>query len=115
MGLRHSEYMLDQVRSALRHAPRSARGAKPAPLTTERHELVVPAVGAAQAQEAVRQDGLAGVGLHVMDTGSLGWFSFSRRALQRIRHWGDHLRPVPQRWPSSSAVAGPGAPPPVRR
>ena len=118
-------------------------------LATERHEPVVAAIGAAQAQEAVRQDaalqesvelvfdelrqasassclslseetlgmllnqavqrGLLGavarvvhrgtmairpavparVGLHVMGTESLGWCSFSRRALQRIRHRGD--------------------------
>jgi len=38
---------------------------------------------------AVRPAGLAGVGLHVMGTGSLGWRSFSRRALQRIRYRGD--------------------------
>jgi len=44
------------VRGGLRHAPRPARGAKPTALATERQELVVAAVGAAQAQEAVRQD-----------------------------------------------------------
>jgi len=141
--------VLDQVRGALRHAPRPARGAKPAPFATERQELVVAAVGAAQAQEAVCQDatlqervelvfdelgqasakglfglgeealgvllhqalqrgllgavalvvdlgaiamrpaGRAGVGLHVMGAGSLGWCSFSRRARQSIRHRGD--------------------------
>jgi len=37
----------------------------------------------------MRPAGLTGVGLHVMGTGSLGWCSFSRRALQRIRHWRD--------------------------
>ena len=44
------------MRGALRHAPRPARGAKPTALATERQELVVAAVGAAQAQEAIRQD-----------------------------------------------------------
>jgi len=138
--------LIYQVRSALRHAPRSARGAEPAALATERHQLVVATIGAAQAQEAVRQDaalqkgvelvfdelrqasassflglgekalrvllhqavqrgllaavalvvhrgaiavrpaGLGGVGLHALGMGSLGWCSFSRRALQRIRH-----------------------------
>jgi len=141
--------VLDQVRSGLRHAPRPARGTEPAALATERHELVVATIGAAQAQEAVRQDaalqegvelvfdelrqagagglfglgekalrvlqhqavqrgllgavalvvhrgviavrpaGLGGVGLHALGMGSLGWCSFSGRALQRIRHWGD--------------------------
>ena len=35
---------------------------------------------------AIRPAGLAGVGLHVMGTGSLGWCSFSMSTLQRIRH-----------------------------
>jgi len=38
---------------------------------------------------AMRPAGRAGVGLHVMGTGSLGWCSFSRRARQSIRHRGD--------------------------
>ena len=48
--------MVDQVGRGLRHAPRAARGAEPSALATERHQLVVAAVGAAQAQETVRQD-----------------------------------------------------------
>ena len=44
------------MRGALRHAPHSARGAEPSALAAERHELVVAAIGAARAQEAVRQD-----------------------------------------------------------
>jgi len=48
--------MLDQVRGGLRHASRPARGAKATALATERHELVVAAVGAAQAQKGVCQD-----------------------------------------------------------
>jgi len=47
--------VLDQVRGNLRPAPCSARGAKPAPLATEPHEFVVAAIGAANAQEALRQ------------------------------------------------------------
>ena len=130
-------------------APRSARGAEPSALATERHQFVVATIGAAQAQEAVRQDaalqervelvfdelrqagaggrlglgeeapgmllhqavqrgllgsvalvvdlgaitmrpaGWAGVGLHALGMGSVEWCSFSRCALQRIRHWGD--------------------------
>jgi len=38
---------------------------------------------------AMRPAGRAGVGLHALGTGSLGWCSFSGRALQRIRHCGD--------------------------
>jgi hypothetical protein len=45
-----------QVRCRLRHPPRAARGAQAAPLAAERQQLVVPALAAAQAQEAVGQD-----------------------------------------------------------
>ena len=45
-----------EMRGALRHASRPERGAESASLATERHEPVVAAIGAAQAQEAVRQD-----------------------------------------------------------
>ena len=48
--------VVDQVGSRLRHAPRAARGAKPASLAAEGDELVVAAIATAQAQEAVRQD-----------------------------------------------------------
>ena len=48
--------MVDQVGRGLRHAPHSARGAKPSALAAEGDEFVVAAVAAAQAQEAVRQD-----------------------------------------------------------
>jgi len=41
---------------------------------------------------AMRLAGRAGVGLHVMGTGSLGWCSFSIRARQRTRHWGTSMR-----------------------
>jgi len=44
--------VLDQVRGALLHAPRPARGAEPTSLATEHQELVVAAISAAQAQEA---------------------------------------------------------------
>ena len=44
------------ARRSLRHAPRAARGTKPPALAAECHQLVVAAVAAAQAQEAVRQD-----------------------------------------------------------
>ena len=44
---------VDQVRSGLRHAPRPAGGAKPAPLTGEGHQLLMRAL---QAQKAVGED-----------------------------------------------------------
>ena len=48
--------VLDQVRRSLRHAPRAARGTKPPALAAKCHQLVLAAVAAVQAQEAVRQD-----------------------------------------------------------
>ena len=57
--LAHGHVRIDvvhQVRRRLRHAPGSACGAKPAPLAAKRHQLVVAAVAAVQAQEAVGQD-----------------------------------------------------------
>ena len=48
--------VVDQVRRQLRHAPRAARGAEAALLAAERDQLVVAAVAAAQAQEALGQD-----------------------------------------------------------
>jgi len=49
---RHArDHAVDQVGSALRHAPRLARGAKPAPLTGEAHQLLVAAVTTAQPQK----------------------------------------------------------------
>jgi len=48
--------VVDQMRRRLGHPPRTARRAKPAALATEGDQLVVAAVTAAQAQEAVGQD-----------------------------------------------------------
>ena len=45
--------LIDQVRGALGHAPRAARGTKPASLARKRHQLLVRA---AHAQESVRQN-----------------------------------------------------------
>ena len=57
LAYRHAwDDLVDQVRGALGHAPRAARGAKPAPLAGERHQLLVRAVSAANAQESVRQN-----------------------------------------------------------
>ena len=50
------DHRVDQVGRGPRHAPHFARGAKPSALAAECHQLVVAAVAAAQAQEAVRQD-----------------------------------------------------------
>ena len=50
------DHLIDKNRSALGHAPRAARGAKPAPLAGERHQLLVRAVNAAHAQKSVRQN-----------------------------------------------------------
>lgn len=48
--------VVHQASGGLCHAPGSARRAKAAPLATEGDQLVVAAVAAAQAQEAVGQD-----------------------------------------------------------
>ena len=48
--------MVHKVRRRLRHAPGTARRAEPAPLAAEGDQLVVAAITAAQAQEAVGQD-----------------------------------------------------------
>ena len=47
---------IDQVRGALSPAPGAARGAKPAALAGKRHQLLMGALGAAQAQKSVRQN-----------------------------------------------------------
>ena len=52
MGLRHAQ----PVRRRLEHAPYPARGTEAASVAAERDRLVVAAVAAAQAQEALRQD-----------------------------------------------------------
>jgi hypothetical protein len=45
--------VIDQVGGGLRHAPRTAGGAKSTLLTGEGDELLMGAVGATQAQKAV--------------------------------------------------------------
>jgi hypothetical protein len=64
---------------------------------------------------AMRPPGVVSVGLHALGMGNLGWCSFSGRAGQCIRLWGDHQLPVPRRWPRSGAAPCPGAPPPAMR
>ena len=46
--------VIDQVGGAFRHAPRAAGGAKPAPLAGKRDQLLMGALGAAQAKKPVR-------------------------------------------------------------
>ena len=58
---------------------------------------------------------LAGVGLHVLGMGYLGWCSFSWRSGLRICLWVDHLVDAPRRPACSGAVPCPGAPPPAMR
>ena len=56
---------------------------------------------------AMRPPGLVSVGLHALGMGNLGWCSFSGRAGQCIRLWGDHLRPAPRQRPCSGAAPCP--------
>jgi len=83
--------VLDQMRGALRHAPRSARGAEPSALATKRHELVVAAIGAAQAQEAVRQDAALQERVELgfdelRQAGTKGLFGLGKEALGVLLH-----------------------------
>ena len=64
---------------------------------------------------AMRPPGLVSVGLHALGMGNLGWCSFSGRAGQCIRLWGDHLLPAPRQRPCSGAVPCPAATPPAMR
>ena len=62
-----------------------------APLATERHELVVPAVGAAQAQEAVCQDATFEVRVELVfdelrQAGAGGLFGLGEKALRVLLH-----------------------------
>ena len=65
---------VDQVRCRLRHAPRTARGAKAAALAAERQQLVVAALAAAQPQETMRQDSALQEGFELVldEPGQLG-------------------------------------------
>ena len=47
--------MIDQVRGRFHHALCAAAGAEPAPLATERHQVLVPRAVALHAQETVLQ------------------------------------------------------------
>ena len=83
--------MINQVRGSLRHAPRPARGAESAALATERHELVVAAIGAAQAQEAVRQDAALQECVELVfdklrQAGAKGLFGLGEEALGVLLH-----------------------------
>jgi hypothetical protein len=58
--------LIDQVCGALRHAPRAARGAKPAPLAGKRHQLLVCADSTAHTQKSVRQNAAFEKGLELV-------------------------------------------------
>jgi len=58
--------VVDQVSRRLGHAQGPARRAKAAPLADERHQLVVAAVAAAQAQEAVDEDAARQEGIELV-------------------------------------------------
>ena len=83
--------VVDQMRCGLRHAPRAARGAKPAALAAESHELVVAAVGAAQPQEAVRQDAAFKKGVELVldelrQAGAGGLLGLGKKGLGVLLH-----------------------------
>jgi len=83
--------VVDQVRGGLRHAPRPARGAEPAPLATEGDQFVVAAIGAAQAQEAVRQNSAFEVRVELVfdelrQSSASGLLSLSEEALGVLLH-----------------------------
>jgi hypothetical protein len=48
--------VIDQVGGGFRHAPRAAGGAKAASLAGKRDQLLMGALGAAQAEKPVRED-----------------------------------------------------------
>jgi hypothetical protein len=96
--------VIDQVRGALRHASRPARGAESASLATERQEIVVAAIDAAQAQEAVRQDAALQESVElVFDelrlAGAKGLLSLGKEALGVLLHHAETTlagRPTPE-------------------
>src|SRR4051794_24351208 len=64
---RHArDHAVDQVGSALRHAPRPARRAEPAPLTGEGHQLLVRALRTTQAQKPVGEDATLEKGIELV-------------------------------------------------
>ena len=74
-------HLIDEDRSALGHAPRTARGAKPAPLAGKRHQLLVCAVSTAHVQKSVRQNAALEKGLELVpdERGQCGTVSSGRR------------------------------------
>src|SRR4029450_3908120 len=60
------EYAIGEVRRGVGHPPAAAGGAEAAALARERHEAIVTAVVAAQAQEAVGEDAAAQEGAELL-------------------------------------------------
>ena len=79
------------MRGALRHAPRPARGAEPPALAAERDKFVVAAIGAAQAQEAVRQDAALQEGGKLIDKGNLYKILNNPLYIGELRHKGERF------------------------
>ena len=80
-----------QVSGALRHASRPAREAEPAAFATERTQFVAPAIGAAQAKEAVHQDAelpecVEPVFDEMGQAGTGGFLSLSEKTLGVLLH-----------------------------
>ena len=83
--------MVHQVRPCLRHAPAPARRAKATPLAAERDQLVVAAVGAAQAQEAVSEDAAFEEGVELVlhelrQVGAGGIFGLGKEGRSVLQH-----------------------------
>jgi hypothetical protein len=62
----HREHAVHEVRRGVGHAPAATRRAEAAPLARERHESIVAALVAAQAQEAVREEAAAQEGAKLL-------------------------------------------------
>ena len=58
--------MIDKVGGGFRHAPRPVGGAKATPLAGKRDQLLVGALGAAQAQKPVREDAALEKGIELV-------------------------------------------------
>ena len=80
--------LIDQARGGVCHAAAHAAGAEGAPFARERHQAAVVARGAAQPQEAVRQDAAlqegAQVALHVPRQGVIAAAGLLQEGLQML-------------------------------
>lgn len=97
-GVRQSEYPLtnghggenavDEMRRGISHPATAARGAEAAALTRERHETIVTAVVAAQAQKTVSEDPAAQEGAQLL------FDEVRRRAFTGSRPGEERLEPL---------------------